>query len=116
MKNTLLAVAMAVALGFTGLTPLVRAAANDSTVFNMVKSAGALSCLNPKAVGRVSISDLGPIQNMHLEVIQPSGEHGLHAVCYQYSERTFYASVVPGRPNNECARQRRPKRDWDLQG
>ena len=108
MKNTLLAVAMAVALGFTGLTPLVRAAANDSTVFNMVKSAGALSCLNP--------SDLGPIQNMHLEVIQPSGEHGLHAVCYQYSERTFYASVVPGRPNNECARQRRPKRDWDLQG
>ena len=68
MKNTLLAVAMAVVLGFTGLTPLVRAAANDSTVFNMVKSAGALSCLNPKAVGRVSISDLGPIQNMHLEV------------------------------------------------
>ena len=41
MKNTLLAVAMAVALGFTGLTPLVRAAANDSTIFNMVKSAGA---------------------------------------------------------------------------
>ena len=68
MKNTLLAVAMAAAVGFTGLTPLVRAAANDSTNFEMVKSAGALSCLNPKAHGRVSISDLGPVQNMHIEV------------------------------------------------
>ena len=68
MKNTLLAVAMAAALGFTGLTPLVRAAANDSTTFNMVKSAGAVSCLDPKALGRVTISDLGPVQNMHVEV------------------------------------------------
>jgi hypothetical protein len=68
VKNTLLAVAMAAAVGFTGLTPLVRAAANDSIVFNMVKSAGAVSCLNPKAAGRVVISDLGPVQNMHVEV------------------------------------------------
>src|SRR5215472_13167502 len=59
---------MAAAVGFTGLTPLVRAAANDSTTFNMVKSAGAVSCLDPKAHGRVSISDLGPVQNMHVEV------------------------------------------------
>jgi hypothetical protein len=68
VKNTLLAVVMAAAVGFTGLTPLVRAAANDSTTFNMVKSAGAVSCLDPKAHGRVSISDLGPVQNMHVEV------------------------------------------------
>jgi hypothetical protein len=68
VKNTLLAVAMAAALGFTGLTPLVRAAANDSTTFEMIKSAGAVSCLDPKAFGKVSISDLGAVQNMHLEV------------------------------------------------
>jgi hypothetical protein len=46
----------------------VRAAANDSTNFEMIKSAGAVSCLDPKAFGRVSISDLGAVQNMHLEV------------------------------------------------
>jgi hypothetical protein len=68
VKNTLLATAMIAAIAFTGLTPLVRAAANDSTNFSMVKSAGAASCLDPKARGRVSISDLGPVQNMHVEV------------------------------------------------
>jgi hypothetical protein len=68
VKNTLLAVAMAAAVGFTGLTPLVRAAANDNTTFNMVKSAGAVACLDAKARGRVSISDLGSVQNMHIEV------------------------------------------------
>ena len=69
MKTTLLAGALAAVFSFTaGLTPLVRAAANDSTTFNMVKSAGAASCLDPKAHGRVSISDLGPVQNMHVEV------------------------------------------------
>jgi hypothetical protein len=68
VKTTLLAGALAAAFSFTGLTPLVRAAANDSTTFNMVRSAGASSCLNPKAYGRVTISDLGPVQNMHVEV------------------------------------------------
>lgn len=68
MKNTFFAVALAAAVSFTCMTPLVRAAANDSTSFNMVKSAGALSCLNPAAHGHVTISDLGPVQNMHVEV------------------------------------------------
>lgn len=68
MKNTLLAVAMAAAVGFTGLTPLVKAAAGDSTIFDMVKSAGAVSCLKTTARGRVTISDLGPVQNMEVIV------------------------------------------------
>jgi hypothetical protein len=50
--------------------PLAKAAAGDSTVFNMVKSAGAVSCLDPSAHGRVTISDLGPVQNMHVEVFK----------------------------------------------
>jgi hypothetical protein len=68
VKNTVLAVAIAAAVGFAGLTPLARAAANDSTNFTMVRSAGAASCLKDTARGRVSISDLGPVQNMHIEV------------------------------------------------
>jgi hypothetical protein len=58
----------AVAIASIGIAPLARAAAGDSTVFNMVKSAGAASCLKATASGRVTISDLGPVQNMHVEV------------------------------------------------
>lgn len=68
MKHRFFALATAVAFGFAAMAPMSRAAANDSTTFNMVKSAGAVSCLNPAARGRVTISDLGEIQNMHVEV------------------------------------------------
>jgi hypothetical protein len=67
MKNTLLAVALAVAAGVTGMAPRANAATGDSTTFNMIRSAGA-TCLPAPARGRVSISDLGPVQNMHVEV------------------------------------------------
>ena len=70
MKRSLLTatIAFAVAIASLGMVPLVKAAAGDSTTFNMVKSAGAVSCLDPTARGRVTISDLGPVQNMHVEV------------------------------------------------
>jgi hypothetical protein len=68
MKNTLLAVAIAAAVGLTGMVPLANARAGESVTFNMVKSAGAASCLKTTAHGRVTISDLGPVQNMHVEV------------------------------------------------
>ena len=68
MKNSLLAVALAAAAGLTGMAPRANAAAGDSITFNMVKSAGANSCLRATAHGRVTISDLGPVQNMHVEV------------------------------------------------
>src|SRR5436189_270692 len=70
MKKKLLSASFTLSVAITsiGLAPLARAAAGDSTVFNMVKSAGAASCLNPTASGRVTISDLGPVQNMHVEV------------------------------------------------
>jgi hypothetical protein len=70
MKKKLLSASFTVAVAITsiGIAPLARAAAGDSTVFNMVKSAGAASCLKATASGRVTISDLGPVQNMHVEV------------------------------------------------
>ncbi len=69
MKNTLLTGAIAAALGLTGTVPLANARAGESITFNMVKSAGAVSCLKATARGRVTISDLGPVQNMHVEVL-----------------------------------------------
>jgi len=70
MKRSLLTatIAFAVAIASFAMVPLAKAAAGDSTTFNMVKSAGAVSCLDPTAHGRVTISDLGPVQNMHVEV------------------------------------------------
>jgi len=67
MKNTVLAVALAVVAGFTGMAPRASAATGDSVTFFLKVSAGAATCL-PTASGRVTISDLGPVQNMHVEV------------------------------------------------
>jgi hypothetical protein len=60
--------AVAVAIGSIGIVPFAKAAANDSTTFMMVPSAGAAACLDPHARGRVTISDLGQVQNLHIEV------------------------------------------------
>jgi hypothetical protein len=38
--------AFAVAIASIGIVPLANAAAGDSTIFFMTKSAGAVSCLN----------------------------------------------------------------------
>jgi hypothetical protein len=69
MKAKLLVASIATALSIA-IAPIsqLSAATNDSTRFNMVRSAGAASCLKSTAHGRVTISDLGPVQNMHIEV------------------------------------------------
>ena len=41
--------------------------ASNNFPFRMVPSAGVTTCL-PKATGRVTISPLGPVENMHVEV------------------------------------------------
>src|SRR5437879_8118692 len=70
MKRILLSasLAFAVAIGSIGIVPIAKAAAGDSITFFMFKSAGAVPCLDAAASGRVTISDLGPVQNMHVEV------------------------------------------------
>jgi hypothetical protein len=68
MKKPFFTVAVAIAIALVGMVSRAAAAAGDSIRFNMVRSAGASSCLPPNAHGRVTISDLGPVQNMHVEV------------------------------------------------
>ena len=50
---------VASAMAFAGVVPQAAAAAGDSLSFNMVQSAGAVSCLKTTARGKVTISDLG---------------------------------------------------------
>jgi hypothetical protein len=71
MKRSLLSasIAFAVVIGSIAIVPRAAAAPGDSIIFNMVRSAGAAGCLVSGARGRVTISNLGPVQNMHVEVV-----------------------------------------------
>jgi hypothetical protein len=71
MKKTLLAtaVAIAAAIGLTGMAQQAAfAATGDNIIFFMKVSAGAAACISSNASGRVTVSDLGTVQNMHVEV------------------------------------------------
>jgi len=70
MKRSFLSVValLAIAAASKTMLPLANAATNDSFIFNMVKSDGAVPCLAATARGRVTLSDLGEVQNMHVEV------------------------------------------------
>jgi hypothetical protein len=87
MKQVFRVILAAAVMVLPGLVPAASAAAGDSLVFKMVPSAGA-TCLASTARGRVTISDLGPVQNMHVEVfdLPPS------------TEFDFFVIQVPNKP------------------
>jgi hypothetical protein len=89
MKNTLLAMAIAAVLSFTALVPSASAAAGDSITFNLKLSAGAATCLASNAFGRVVISDLGPVQNMHVEVFHLPSNTEFAAFLLQVPNKPF---------------------------
>src|SRR5437867_6540756 len=70
MNRRLLAASLAfsVAICLIGIVPLAKAAAGDNTSYILTELAGAVPCLDAAAIGRGTISDLGPVQNMHVEV------------------------------------------------
>src|SRR5947208_4821454 len=68
MKTKFLTVVLAAVAGFTSVAPQANAATGDSINFNLKVSAGAAACLAVNAGGRVTTSDLGPVQNMHVEL------------------------------------------------
>ena len=78
MKKVLFTTAAAAIITLSGSIP--RAATGDSIKFPMVRSAGAASCLSKHARGRVTVSDLGSVQNMHVEVFDLPAKHEIHTV------------------------------------
>src|SRR5262249_27992635 len=76
------------AMGFLGLAPGAAAVAGDSLRFNLIPSAGAASCLSQTARGLVTISDLGPVQNMHVELFDLPAS----------TEFTTFLIQVPNKP------------------
>jgi hypothetical protein len=67
-EMTLLSAALATVVGLIGFSARpVAAAPGDNTIFFMKVSPGAATCL-PQAKGRVTVSNVGPIENLHVEV------------------------------------------------
>jgi hypothetical protein len=95
MKNTLLAVAMTAVAGLGTMVPSAVAAPGDNTTFSMVRAAGA-TCLSNKARGRVTISDLGAVQNMHVEVSGLTPNNDFTLFITQHSTRPFGLSWYQG--------------------
>jgi hypothetical protein len=95
MKNRFLAVAMTAVAGLSAMVPCAAAAPGDRTTFSMVRAAGA-TCLSNKARGRVTISDLGPVQNMHVEVSGLTPNNDFTLFVTQHSTRPFGLSWYQG--------------------
>jgi hypothetical protein len=88
MKTILLSAALAAAIGLTGISSRPAAAAvGDLIVFRMQVSPGAATCL-PDAFGRVTVSNLGSVENLHVEVdhLRPKTDYD------------FFVIQVPNKP------------------
>lgn len=96
MKTKFLTLILTVAAGLASVAPQANAAAGDSTTFSLKVSAGAAACLSTTATGRVTISDLGPVQNMHVEVFGLTPNTDFTLFVTQHSTRPFGLSWYQG--------------------
>src|SRR5262249_40336372 len=88
MKSILLCATITSAVGLTGFSANHAAAAvGAKAIFAMQVSPAAGSCL-PNAEGRVTVSNLGPVENLHVEVT------GLK----KSTEFDFFVIQVPNKP------------------
>jgi hypothetical protein len=93
-----MAVAVALAMGFASIVSQpVFAAAGESFSFNLVPSSGVTSCLSYKLPsGRVTVNDLGPVQNMHVEVFNLPGDEEFALFVIQVPNKPFGLSWYQG--------------------
>jgi hypothetical protein len=88
MKSTFLGLVLTTMAGLTSLVPCASAAPGDNITFNLVRAAGA-TCLSSKARGRVTVSDLGPVQNMHVELFGLTPNNDFTLFITEHSTRPF---------------------------
>ncbi len=65
-KTTLISAAITAVACLSSVTPATVVASNN-LLFRMLPSSGAAACL-PKAIGYVTVTSLGPVENMHVEI------------------------------------------------
>lgn len=95
MKKTLLALAMTAVAGLTGMTPRANAAAGDVVTFNLERAAGA-TCLPTTARVRVTITDQGSGQKMHIEAFGLTPNAEFTTFITQHATRPFGLSWYQG--------------------
>ncbi len=95
MKKSILWGALTTLATLAGIVPEAAAAPGDSITFSMVRATGA-TCLAPNARGRVTVSDLGPVQNMHLEVFGLTPNNSFTVFITQHGSRPFGTSWYQG--------------------
>jgi hypothetical protein len=86
---------MASVMALFSMVPQAFAAANSSITFNMVAAPG-LKCIPSVAFGRVTISDLGTVQNLHLEVFGLVPNVSYTVFITQHGSRPFGFSWYQG--------------------
>jgi hypothetical protein len=93
-----MAIALALAIGFVSIASQpVFAAAGDSISFRMVPSAAAATCLAYSLPsGQVTVSDLGPVQNMHVEVFHMPKQTEFALFVIQVPNKPFGFSWYQG--------------------
>jgi len=89
MRSTLLALFLSV------LTGIAHAAAGDSISFNMVHADGA-TCLPSTSRGRVTVNDLGSVQDMHIEVFGLTPRNSFTTFITQHNSIPFGLSWYQG--------------------
>jgi hypothetical protein len=83
------------AIALMGAVPQAAAAAGDSISFEMARAAGA-TCLASNARARVTVSDLGPVQNLHIEMFGLTPNNTFTLFITQHGARPFGLSWYQG--------------------
>jgi hypothetical protein len=93
-----MAIALVVAMGFASIASQpVFAAAGKNFSFKLVPSPGVTSCLAYKLpYGQVTVNDLGPVQNMHVEVFNLPGNEEFALFVIQVPNKPFGLSWYQG--------------------
>ena len=95
MKKSILMGALTTLITLSAFVPQAAATAGDSITFNMARAAGA-TCLAPNARARVTVSDMGTVQNMHLEVFGLTPTNAFTVFITQHNNRPFGVSWYQG--------------------
>jgi len=95
MKKTIWLGVMVIAMALISMVPQAHAAASSNISFNLVAAPG-LKCIPSIAFGRVTISDLGTVQNLHLEVFGLVANTSYTVFITQHGQRPFGFSWYQG--------------------
>jgi S1-C subfamily serine protease len=104
--KALFAPVLAVAIALSAIAPFANAAEGDSITFNLKVSAGAAACLKSDASGKVTVSDLGLVQNMHIETfnLPPNTEFSVFLLQVPHSPfgLTWYQGDIRTNANGKA--------------